>query len=63
MVVRSLDLDVPVFSKQSQECSELINMKKVQARQKLQEGPQLDEITPEGVTLSYHGQQPRLQAQ
>ncbi len=59
----SLRLDVHVFSEQPQERFVLINMKKYKQGEKLQEGPQLDEITPEGVILSFRGQQFRLQAQ
>ena len=59
----SLRLDVHVFSDQPRERFVLINMKKYKQGEKLQEGPQLDEITAEGVILSFRGQQFRLQAQ
>jgi len=59
----SLRLDVHVFSDQPQKSFVLINMRKYREGEKLQEGPQLDEITPEGVILSFSGQRFRLQAQ
>jgi general secretion pathway protein B len=59
----SLRLDVHVFSDQPQKSFVLINMRKYREGEKLQEGPQLDEITPDGVILSFHGQRFRLQAQ
>ncbi|MEA2080737.1 MAG: general secretion pathway protein GspB, partial [Pseudomonadota bacterium] len=59
----SLRLDVHVFSDQPQKSFVLINMQKYRGGEKLQEGPQLDEITPEGVILSFRGQRFRLQAQ
>jgi general secretion pathway protein B len=58
----SLRLDVHVFSDQPQKSFVLINMKKYKQGEKLQEGPQLDEITSEGVILSFHGQRFRVQA-
>jgi len=54
---------VHVFSDQPQKSFVLINMRKYREGEKLQEGPQLDEITPEGVILSFSGQRFRLQAQ
>ena len=59
----SLRLDVHVFSDQPQERFVMINMQKYREDEKLQEGPLLDEITPEGVILSFRGQRFRLQAQ
>jgi general secretion pathway protein B len=59
----NLRLDVHVFSDRQQQRFVLINMTKYKEGEKLQEGPQLDEITPEGVILSFRGQQFRLQAQ
>jgi len=59
----NLRLDVHVFSDQPQKRFVLINMKKYKQGEKLQEGPQLDEITLEGAILSFHGQRFRLQAQ
>ncbi|MGI9319965.1 MAG: general secretion pathway protein GspB [Thiogranum sp.] len=59
----SLRLDVHVFGDQPQKSFVLINMRKYREGEKLQEGPQLDEITPEGVILSFSGQRFRLQAQ
>jgi general secretion pathway protein B len=58
-----LRLDVHVFSDQPQKSFVLINMKKYKQGEKLQEGPQLDEITSEGVILSFRGQRFRVQAQ
>jgi len=59
----NLRLDVHVYSDELQKRFVLINMHKYKQGQKLQEGPQLDEITPEGVILSFHGQRFRVQAQ
>ena len=59
----SLRLDVHVFGDQPQKSFVLINMRKYREGEKLQEGPLLDEITPEGVILSFSGQRFRLQAQ
>jgi len=59
----NLRLDVHVFSDQPQKRFVLINMHKYKQGEKLQEGPQLDEITPEGAVLSFRGQRFRLQAQ
>ncbi|MGB5726919.1 MAG: general secretion pathway protein GspB [Thiogranum sp.] len=59
----NLRLDVHVFSDQPQKSFVLINMRKYRQGEKLQEGPQLDEITAEGVILSFSGQRFRLQAQ
>lgn len=59
----NLRLDVHVFSDQPEKSFVLINMRKYRAGEKLQEGPQLDEVTAEGVILSFRGQRFRLQAQ
>ena len=59
----NLRLDVHVFSDQPQKSFVLINMRKYRQGEKLQEGPQLDEITAEGVILSFSRQRFRLQAQ
>jgi general secretion pathway protein B len=59
----NLRLDVHVFSDQPKKSFVLINMRKYRAGEKLQEGPQLDEVTAEGVILSFRGQRFRLQAQ
>ncbi len=59
----SLRLDVHVFSDRPDERFVLINMQKYREDEELQEGPRLDEITPEGVILSFRGQRFRLQAQ
>jgi general secretion pathway protein B len=58
-----LRLDVHVYAKQPQERFVLINLKKYQEGETLQEGPRLDEITSEGVVLSYRGERFRVQAQ
>ena len=58
----NLRLDVHVFSDQPQKSFVLINMQKYREGEKLQEGPQLDEITEEGVILSFRGQRFRVQA-
>jgi general secretion pathway protein B len=59
----SLRLDVHVFASQPAERFVLINMKKYHQGQQLQEGPRLDEITADGVILSFRGEKFRLQAQ
>ncbi|HFD80973.1 MAG TPA: hypothetical protein ENK05_11375 [Gammaproteobacteria bacterium] len=59
----ALRLDVHVYSDQPQERFVLINLQKYREGERLQEGPRLDEITPEGVILSFHGQRFRVQAQ
>lgn len=59
----SLRLDVHVFASQPAERFVLINMKKYHQGQQLQEGPRLDEITADGVILSFRGERFRLQAQ
>jgi general secretion pathway protein B len=59
----SLRMDVHVFSEQPAERFVLVNMQKYREGERLQEGPQLDEITPDGVILSLGGQRFRVQAQ
>jgi general secretion pathway protein B len=59
----SLRLDVHVYSDRPQERFVLVNLQKYHEGEELQEGPLLDEITPEGVILSFRGQQFRVQAQ
>ena len=59
----SLRLDVHVFASQPAERFVLINMKRYYQGQQLQEGPRLDEITADGVILSFRGERFRLQAQ
>jgi general secretion pathway protein B len=59
----SLRLDVHVFSEQPAERFVFVNMQKYREGERLQEGPQLDEITPDGVILSLGGQRFRVQAQ
>ncbi|GMQ83331.1 MAG: hypothetical protein BMS9Abin06_0064 [Gammaproteobacteria bacterium] len=58
-----LHLDVHVYSDLPQDRFVLINLQKYRAGEQLQEGPLLDEITPEGVILSFQGQQFRVRAQ
>lgn len=59
----TLRLDVHVFGDQPHKSFVLINMRKYREGEKLQEGPQVDEITAEGAILSFRGQRFRLQAQ
>jgi general secretion pathway protein B len=56
-------LDVHVYSDAPQDRFVLVNMQKYRAGDQLQEGPLLDEITLEGVILSFQGQQFRVLAQ
>ena len=56
-------LDVHVYSDAPQDRFVLVNMQKYRAGDQLQEGPLLDEITLEGVILSFQGQQFRVRAQ
>ncbi len=58
-----LHLDVHVYANVPQNRFVLINMRKYYEGERLQEGPVLDEITPEGVILSLRGQRFRVQAQ
>lgn len=57
-----LHLDVHVHSEQVQDRFVLINLRKYHEGEKLQEGPQLDAITQEGVILSFRGQRFRVKA-
>jgi len=59
----NLRLDVHVYSKRPQERFVLINMQKYTEGERLQEGPVVDEITPEGVILSFHSRRFRVLAQ
>ncbi len=59
----SIRLDVHVYSDLPQDRFVLVNMQKYRAGDQLQEGPLLDEITLEGVILSFQGQQFRVLAQ
>lgn len=59
----SLRLDVHVFAGQPADRFVLINLKKYHQGQQLQEGPRLDEITSDGVILSFQGEKFRLLAQ
>jgi general secretion pathway protein B len=58
-----INLDVHVYSDSPQDRFVLINLQKYHAGDQLQEGPQLDEIIPEGVILSFKGQQFQVRAQ
>lgn len=58
-----LRLDVHVFADLAENRFVLLNMRKYYEGQRLQEGPVLDEITPEGVILSFRGQRFRVHAQ
>lgn len=58
-----LRLDVHVYSTLPQDRFVLINLQKYHEGEQLQEGPLLDEITSEGVILSFQGQQFRVSAQ
>ena len=58
-----LRIDVHVYSERAQERFVLINLHKYKKGERLQEGPVVDEITPEGVILSFHGQRFRVLAQ
>lgn len=56
-------LDVHVYSDAPQDRFVLINLQKYRVGDQLQEGPLVDEITLEGVILSFQGQQFRVRAQ
>jgi general secretion pathway protein B len=58
-----INLDVHVYSDSPQDRFVLINLQKYHAGDQLQEGPLLDEITQEGVILSFQGQQFQVRAQ
>lgn len=58
-----LRLDVHVYGPHSSDRFVLINLQKYYEGDELQEGPTLDEITQEGVVLSFQGQRFRVQAQ
>jgi general secretion pathway protein B len=58
-----LNLDVHVYSEHPEERFVLINLKKYLEGERLQEGPQVDAITPEGVVLSFKGQKFQVHAQ
>lgn len=59
----NIRLDVHVYSDLPQDRFVLVNMQKYRAGDQLQEGPLLDEITLEGVVMSFQGQQFRVLAQ
>lgn len=58
--VPPLSLDVHVYAPNPAGRFVLINMKKYHEGEQLAEGPRIDEITEEGVVLSYQGQQFRI---
>jgi general secretion pathway protein B len=58
-----LRLDVHVYSEHPQERFVLINMLKYGEGDQLQEGPVVDEITPDGVILSFRGQRFQMRSQ
>ncbi|MCG6864870.1 MAG: general secretion pathway protein GspB [Thiogranum sp.] len=58
----SLHLDVHVYSETLRERFVLINMRNYHEGERLQEGPVVDAITPDGVILSFRGQRFRMQA-
>jgi general secretion pathway protein B len=58
-----LSLDVHVYAERPPERFVLINLQKYREAETLQEGPRVDEITPDGVILSYQGTRFRVQAQ
>lgn len=59
----SLRLDVHVYSDNPEDRFVLMNMQKYYEGEKLQNGLVLDEITPDGVILSLHGERFRVSAQ
>jgi len=59
----TLHLDVHVFSETPGERFVLINMRKYRQGERLQEGPVVDDITPDSVILSFRGQRFRMQSQ
>jgi general secretion pathway protein B len=59
----TLHLDVHVFSETPGERFVLINMRKYRQGETLQEGPVVDDITPDSVILSFRGQRFRMQSQ
>ena len=58
--VPPLSLDVHVYAPSATSRFVLINMKKYHEGEQLAEGPRIEEITEEGVVLSYQGQQFRI---
>jgi len=59
----SLHLDVHVYSETPQERFVLINMKKYGEGDRLQDGVMVDEITIDGVIMSFRGERFRVQSQ
>ncbi len=58
-----LQLDVHVYDRQPGRRFVLLNLRKYREGEQLREGPLLEEITPEGVILSFQGQRFRVLAQ
>ncbi|HED19191.1 MAG TPA: hypothetical protein ENI74_06785 [Gammaproteobacteria bacterium] len=58
-----IHLDVHVYSDLPQDRFVLVNLRKYRTGERLQEGPLVDEITPEGVILSFQGEQFLVRAQ
>lgn len=55
MQLADLHLDIHVYSENPAERFVFINMNKLREHSRLEEGPVVDEITPEGVILDYQG--------
>lgn len=58
----SLRLDVHVYAERPEERFVLINLQKYREGEQLQEGPRLDEVTPDGAILSFNGERFRIKA-
>jgi general secretion pathway protein B len=58
--VPPMSLDVHVYAPTATDRFVLINMKKYHENEQLAEGPRIEEITEEGVVLSYQGQMFRI---
>ncbi|MGB5257989.1 MAG: general secretion pathway protein GspB [Woeseiaceae bacterium] len=56
IVLPELHLDIHVYSDVPQDRFVFINMSKQRERSQLEEGPVVDEITPDGVILTYRGE-------
>ena len=54
--ITPLRLDMHVYGEESRERFVFINMAKYRQGESLKEGPVVDEITPNGVVLSYRGE-------
>ena len=58
-----LQLDVHVYDRQPGRRFVLLNLHKYREGERLREGPLLEEITPDGVILSFQGERFRVLAQ